>query len=119
MIVGKTFTFEAAHFLPNHEKCGRVHGHTYKVTVEVEGPVCNGTNMVIDLHVLSAWVRSITEEFDHQLLNACFSEVPTCENLAHYIYTKMTIDNQYPDLRIYSVTVQEGEGGYAKAKADR
>lgn len=115
MIIGKTFTFEAAHFLPDHEKCGKVHGHTYKVTVEVEGPVCNQSGMVMDLHTLSSWVHSIIDGFDHQLLNSCFPNRTTCENLAGYIWNVMRSNNNTPDLRIYSVTVQEGDGGYAKA----
>ena len=37
MILGVSETFDSAHFLPNHPKCGRIHGHTYKVEIEVEG----------------------------------------------------------------------------------
>ena len=38
--ITKTFTFDAAHWLPRvpeGHKCGRLHGHTYSVTIAVEG----------------------------------------------------------------------------------
>ncbi|CAM5715830.1 hypothetical protein SVIOM74S_09446 [Streptomyces violarus] len=42
MEIFREFTFEAAHRLPNvpegHE-CARLHGHSYKVVVHVEGDV--------------------------------------------------------------------------------
>ena len=31
ILVGKQATFSAAHYLPNHPKCGCIHGHTYYV----------------------------------------------------------------------------------------
>ena len=37
MIIGKTFTFEAAHWLPGHTgKCNALHGHTWTVEVELK-----------------------------------------------------------------------------------
>jgi 6-pyruvoyltetrahydropterin/6-carboxytetrahydropterin synthase len=42
MIIYKKFSFESAHRLPNvpaGHKCGRMHGHSYRVTVYVKGSV--------------------------------------------------------------------------------
>ena len=47
MKIGKTFTFNAAHRLPEHEQCKNLHGHTYKLEVEIEGETDN-TGMIID-----------------------------------------------------------------------
>src|SRR5882724_8346352 len=47
----REFTFEAAHRLPNvpeGHKCQRLHGHSYRVTVHVSGPVDPATGMVMD-----------------------------------------------------------------------
>jgi len=114
MIIGKEFTFEAAHFLPGHEKCGRTHGHTYRLTVEVEGRV-NQYEMVMDLHELSDIVREVIEQFDHSLLNDRFY-TPTCEHMAAWIAMRieasLPIFAEHP-LRVHSVKLQEGEGGYA------
>lgn len=38
MFVLKEFEFDAAHYLPEYNgKCERLHGHTYKLVVKVEG----------------------------------------------------------------------------------
>ena len=44
MIIGKHFEFEAAHSLPNEDiygVCKNIHGHTYKLIIEIEGTVNN------------------------------------------------------------------------------
>ena len=51
MTIFKEFTFDAAHFLPNvpdGHKCREVHGHTYKLTVFIDGPVDNELGWVMD-----------------------------------------------------------------------
>lgn len=38
MTIIKKFSFDAAHYLPSYEgKCERLHGHTYRLTVMLEG----------------------------------------------------------------------------------
>lgn len=108
--VGKVFTFEAAHFIPGHQKCGITHGHTYKVEVVVRGIVKAETGMVVDLHELSKDVHKIIDNFDHVLLNDSVSFIPTCENIAIFIR-----DLLHVDYCVEYVKVQEGEGGFAIA----
>lgn len=110
MIIGKTFTFESAHCLPGHEKCGQVHGHTYTLTVEVIGDPDPETGMVVDFHALSDRVKAVTSKLDHKYLNDVVTVLPTCEELAELILDLLELD--VPGL--HSVTLQEGEGGYAK-----
>ena len=47
-----TFYIDYAHNLPGHPLCGRNHGHTAKVLIEIEGDVKGGPsykdNMLID-----------------------------------------------------------------------
>lgn len=120
MIIGKTFTFEAAHFLPGHEKCGYIHGHTYKVTVEVAGNVDVRTGMVMDLHHLGDAVRQVLAKLDHRCLNHLkvkdICEIPTCENIADYLWKELEprLSSHKYGLRLHSLMVQEGEGGYAR-----
>lgn len=98
MKVGKTFSFDAAHQLPNHDgKCRRPHGHTYKLVVEVEGPVQEPNpeihnpkeGMVIDFADLKAiWKDELEPKLDHQDLNVTLADVvpvTTCEMLATWI----------------------------------
>jgi len=47
---------DSAHYLPGHGKCGRVHGHTYKIEVVVEGEV-RENGMVIDFMTLKKELR--------------------------------------------------------------
>ena len=116
MIIGKTFTFESSHFLPDHPKCGKIHGHTYRLTVEVDGPI-GKDHMVMDLHLLSEIVRDIIKDYDHTSLNEFFPN-PTCEEMAVAIFDNLTTlleVYKVPELvTVRTVQLQEGEGGYAK-----
>lgn len=95
--VGKRFTFEAAHKLPEHEgKCQNVHGHSYLVEVTVSGyPDAAGSGssagMVLDFGVLSElWKSRLDSILDHQFLNDSLPgeyQPPTAENVAAFIFT--------------------------------
>ena len=84
--VTRAFTFEAAHQLPWHKgKCQRLHGHSYRLEVTVEGPV-RPDGMVVDFAELREVVdRDIVSRYDHQYLND-FLDNPTAELLAQEIW---------------------------------
>ena len=53
----KDFTFEAAHRLPlvpQGHKCGRLHGHSFMVRLEITGEVDPHTGWIIDFAELKA-----------------------------------------------------------------
>jgi 6-pyruvoyltetrahydropterin/6-carboxytetrahydropterin synthase len=88
------FTFEAAHRLPNvapEHKCARLHGHSYRIVVHVEGPVGVESGMVIDFADIKAAVKPIVDEhLDHYYLNDVPGlENPTSENLARWLWQKL------------------------------
>jgi len=59
-------TFSAAHRIAGHPRCGRIHGHNYRVCITV----LESRVMEVDLDVLEEWLkRSVFERFDHQYLN--------------------------------------------------
>ncbi len=73
--VTKIFDFETAHALWGYDgKCKNIHGHSYKLTVSISGPVINDENhvkngMIIDFGDLKKVVKStVVEPFDHCLL---------------------------------------------------
>ncbi len=70
--VVKEFTFDAAHYLPNHPgKCKNLHGHTYKLQIGVKGEIDPKTGMVVDFGRLKELVDSIiVEKLDHHHLNS-------------------------------------------------
>ena len=118
MIIGKRFYFDAAHHLPNYQgKCRVTHGHTYTLEVEVYGAISieestSEEGMVLDLNTLSGIVKDILIQFDHQDLNTII-EPPTCERLI--VLLKAFIEEALPEsILLYSLRLQEGEGGWAR-----
>ncbi|MCL7474986.1 MAG: 6-pyruvoyl tetrahydropterin synthase family protein [Methanosarcinales archaeon] len=60
--------FSASHLIPDHPKCGRLHGHTYAVSVRVEGTQAG--EFIIDFIVLKDIVKDICDRLDHRVLVA-------------------------------------------------
>lgn len=58
--------FSAAHFIPSIEKCSRLHGHDYSISLELEGDPVDG--ILIDYGVVKSAVRSIISNMDHKVL---------------------------------------------------
>ena len=59
--------FSACHFIPRHEKCSRLHGHTYILRLRIEGDI-GKDGMVMDFVVLKKELRKFVEEVDHKTL---------------------------------------------------
>lgn len=90
--IAKTFDFDAAHFLPyvpDGHKCKRLHGHTYRVEVQLQGePMGDGpqNGMVLDYAAIAIVWDPIHALLDHRLLNEIPGlENPTTEALAPFI----------------------------------
>lgn len=60
--------FDAAHVIPHHPKCGRLHGHTYALHAEVHGDVDPATGFVVDFGDIKAVLRDVAERLDHHVL---------------------------------------------------
>ena len=59
--------FAAAHFLYQHDKCSRLHGHNYVVNVELKGEL-NDKFFVVDFFDVKSKLMEITNRLDHRLL---------------------------------------------------
>jgi 6-pyruvoyltetrahydropterin/6-carboxytetrahydropterin synthase len=60
--------FSAAHFITfGGDVCERLHGHNYRVAVEVFGPL-DENHYVIDFIALRDELKTITDELDHHML---------------------------------------------------
>src|SRR5689334_16191746 len=96
MEIYKEYTFEAAHRLPNvpaGHKCARLHGHTFHVTIVVDGPVGETTGWVMDFTGLSAVAKPVIEQLDHYYLNEIPGlENPTSEVLAQWLWKRLKPD---------------------------
>ena len=101
MQIYKEFSIEAAHRLPNvpeGHKCARLHGHSFLVSIHVEGTVDSKTGWIMDFGDIKAAFAPIYEELDHHYLNDVVGlENPTSENLALWIWQKLK-----PDLPLLS-----------------
>ena len=68
--------FSACHFIPRHEKCSRLHGHSYILRLRLEGDI-GDNGMVMDFVSLKKELRSYAAEFDHRTLLPGRSELVT------------------------------------------
>lgn len=93
MIVFRKFTFDSAHFLPNvpdGHKCRNMHGHTYQLTVFVEGELDETYGWVMDFAELKQKVNAVIDIVDHNVLNNIAGlHNPTCEIFAVWLWHKI------------------------------
>ncbi|WP_109077163.1 6-carboxytetrahydropterin synthase QueD [Aggregatibacter kilianii] len=120
--VSKEFSFDMAHLLDGHDgKCQNLHGHTYKLQVEVHGDLYQDgakQGMVIDFSDLKKIVNNaILAPMDHafiydqtsereskiaillQELNSKTFGVPfrtTAEQLAQFIFNRLKYQEDLP-----------------------
>lgn len=59
--------FSACHFIPRHEKCSRLHGHSYILRLRLEGDI-GEDGMVMDFVTLKKELRTFASEMDHMIL---------------------------------------------------
>jgi 6-pyruvoyltetrahydropterin/6-carboxytetrahydropterin synthase len=93
MEIFKDFTFESAHRLPNvpaDHKCGRLHGHSFLVTIYISGEIDQHTGWIIDFGDIKKVFKPIYEQLDHIYLNDIPGlENPTSEVLAKWIWNEL------------------------------
>ena len=104
--------FAAAHQLFGYEgKCEGLHGHNWKVEVNLEGENLDKIGLLIDFKALKKMLKDVIEELDHKMLNELepFQENnPTSELIARYIYNKLKKDIP-GNVELASVSVWESE----------
>lgn len=90
MKIVQAFTFEAAHRLPNvppTHRCYRMHGHSYRVELVLEGPVDPHTGFVADFFDIEDAFAPLLRTLDHHTLNEVEGlENPTAEHIAAWIW---------------------------------
>jgi len=70
MTVAKRFRWEAAHRLPWHEgPCDNLHGHSYRMTVELEGTP-DERGMLVDFQDVKQALKPLVDAWDHAILVA-------------------------------------------------
>ena len=93
MRIYKEFRIEAAHLLPNlpdDHKCRRLHGHSFRIGVHVEGAINKELGWVMDYADISKAFQPVFNRIDHRFLNEIEGlENPTSENLAIWIWREL------------------------------
>lgn len=107
MKIGIVDHIDCAHFLPGHSKCGRPHGHTYKIECVIEGTPRDG--MVMDFADLKQIVHQVLARYDHQSWND-FMEFPSVENICELLHEELRKAFSFP----CTVRVWEGDGKWAE-----
>ena len=101
MRITQAFTFESAHRLPHvpaGHRCANLHGHSYRVELQLDGPVDPSTGFVIDFFDIEAVFQPLLARLDHHYLNDIEGlQNPTAENIAIWIWQRTK-----PDLAMLS-----------------
>jgi 6-pyruvoyltetrahydropterin/6-carboxytetrahydropterin synthase len=85
--------FSAGHFITyNGDVCERLHGHNYRVTAEVSGPL-DENHYVVDFIALRDTLRAIVDELDHRML------LPTTHPLIRLEVTDREVEARFRDRR--------------------
>lgn len=92
MNIFRVFTIEAAHRLPNvpvGHKCARLHGHSFRIELHLQGEVDATSGWVMDFAEVKAAFQPIYDQLDHHYLNEIDGlENPTSENLARWVWRR-------------------------------
>ena len=115
----KEFRFEAAHRLvevsPEH-KCGRLHGHSFRVEIKARGKIDPKTGWLYDFGDISKVVRPIIEdELDHRYLNEIEGlENPTSERIAEWLWQRL----KQPIAGLQEIVVHETDTARCSYRGD-
>lgn len=121
MKICKTFSFDAAHWLPYYSgKCSQLHGHRWMLEVEVSGSrlVSEGAKcgMLLDFVDLKGIVnQEVINKLDHTCLNDIF-ENPTCELVVLWIQEviKRAFHDSKLQMQVSRLRLYESPDSYAE-----
>ena len=93
MEIFREFRIEAAHRLPRmpeDHKCFRLHGHSFRIELWVEGEPDDQTGMLVDFFDLDRAFQPFFDQLDHHYLNEIEGlENPTSENLSRWLWERV------------------------------
>ena len=103
--------FAAAHTLRDYPgDCARLHGHNWKVEVEVEASQLNDIGMGVDFKDIKNATKAIIGDLDHRYLNEIppFDDVnPTAENIAAFLHQNLSSKLNTDVVSVSRVTLWE------------
>ena len=136
--IAKDFYWEMSHRLPFHKgPCRNIHGHSYKIRVEVEGEL-NDEGMVLDYYDLKLLFNPIINLLDHSfvvdksdvvmieflktndLKYHIIDKYTTAENLVEYIFNlvKPEIQKKYSNITELTIRLYETKDVFAEVNEE-
>ena len=107
MLLRREFTFNAAHNLVSYRgKCENLHGHTYRMMVELSGEP-DSEGMIVDfVRVKEIVGAEVISKLDHAYINEVIPQ-PTAENIARYVFERLDTLLGGPNYNLNAVQVWE------------
>ncbi len=109
--------FSAAHNLREyHGQCENLHGHNWKVEIIVRIKDLDQTGLALDFKFLKKSADEILKGLDHQYLNELpyFQDLnPTSENIAKFIFNRLTNEFNDEKIKVARVSIWESEDSCA------
>jgi 6-pyruvoyltetrahydropterin/6-carboxytetrahydropterin synthase len=103
-------SISTAHRLNDYQgPCARIHGHNWRIRLDVLADKLDQTGIAIDFSDLENILWHVIGRFDHQLLNDVppFDQLnPTAENIARYVYQEAQ-KQLNSTIRVAAVTIWE------------
>jgi 6-pyruvoyltetrahydropterin/6-carboxytetrahydropterin synthase len=105
--------FASAHSLRGYPgDCAKLHGHNWKIEVQVVGTQLNDIGMVIDFKEIKRHAKEVIKTLDHSFLNdhPYFQDTnPTAENIAVYLFKEIQSRITTNLVTMHSITVWEND----------
>ena len=112
-----TTQFAAAHQLREFRgSCEKLHGHNWKVEVTLAGEELSDAGLLVDFREVKEATDRILEELDHSFLNELphfRDQNPSSENIAAYIFEKLTGALNNNQIKVTRVTAWESDSARA------
>ena len=113
MKIFRTYIFHAARFIPTLQEthpCSKMHGHTFKLIVEIDGKINPSIGFVMDFYDIDKIVNSkIIKNIDHKILNEVAGlENPSSEYLSIWVWDNLI--NSLPILSKVTISEEHGTG---------
>ncbi|MDT8370799.1 MAG: 6-carboxytetrahydropterin synthase QueD [Gammaproteobacteria bacterium] len=114
--------FASAHTLRDYPgDCSRMHGHNWKLEVEVTATALNDHGMGMDFKTIKTATRELAKTLDHRYLNdiSPFDVInPTAENIAQYFYQKLSTTLNNDIATVSGVTLWETDRACVRYSED-
>jgi len=109
--------FAAAHQLRNFGgECERLHGHNWRIEVILSGDRLNKVGLLIDFKEVKRAANKILHDLDHSYLNDLpqfRDENPSSENIAAYLFQRLSSELNSGHLKVTKVTAWESDSACA------